>query len=98
MSEEATRTPVPQGEEKPTRQVLQGRLISGMPLPVAAQKRISQHFETLLGSHVRLDYQLEPSLIAGIRVELNGCAYDGSLLGQLTSVRKLLTRYDEEEL
>ena len=80
------------------RVILRGRIISGMSLPVAAQKRIAQYFETLLGNHVRLSYHIDHTLIAGIRVEINGCAYDGSLLGQLANVRKMLTRHDEEEL
>ena len=78
--------------------ILHGRIISGMPLSVAAKKRIVQQFETLLGRHVRLASRVDRKLIAGIRVELDGRVYDGSLLGQLTSVRKMLKRHDEEEL
>ena len=85
-------------EERITRTLLRGRIISGMPLSVAAQKRIVQYFEALLGCHVRLSYRVDRALIAGVRVELDGRAYDGTLLGQLTNVRKMLTRHDEEEL
>ena len=98
MSEMVTVDTSPVEAEKQQGKPLQGRIISGMPLPVAVQKRIVQHFETLFGCHVRLDYHLDRTLIAGVRVELNGCAYDGSLLGQLSNVRKMLTRHDEEEL
>jgi len=98
VSEEAVKTPlpVPQPEEEPV--LLRGRIFSGMPLSVAAQKRIVQHFEKLLDCHVRLSCRIDKALLAGVRVELDGRAYDGSLLGQLTSVRKMLTRHDEEEL
>ena len=85
-------------QQTTTRTVLRGQIISGMPLSVATQKRIVQYFEDLLGSHVRLNYRLDKALIAGLRVEVEGRAYDGSLLGQLTNVRKVLTRHDEEEL
>lgn len=85
-------------EQHRGRVILRGRIISGMSLPVAAQKRIAQYFEALLGNHVRLSYHIDRTLIAGIRVEIDGCAYDGSLLGQLANVRKMLTRHDEEEL
>ena len=90
--------PSDEEEEQPGRKLLRGRIISGMPLSVAAQKRMVQSFEALLGCHVRMSYRVDKTLIAGVRVELNGCAYDGTLLGQLTNVRKLLTRHDEEEL
>ena len=78
--------------------VLHGHVTSGMPLPVAARKRITQCFETMLGCHVLLTCCIDKSLIAGIRVEINGCEYDGSLLGQLKNVRKMLMRHDEEGL
>lgn len=78
--------------------VLQGRVSSGMPLPVAARKRISQRFENMLGCHVQLTCRIDKSLIAGIRVEIDGRLFDGSLLGQLTDVRKMLLRHDEEDV
>lgn len=99
MSEENNTMDLPPEEEQPTgRTLLRGRIISGQPLPVAAQKRIVQRFEALLGCHVRLSYRVDKALIAGIRVEVDGRAYDGSLSGQLTQARKLLMRHDEEEL
>jgi F0F1-type ATP synthase delta subunit len=77
--------------------LLRGRIISGMPLSVAARKRITHSFETMLGCHVRLYSRIDRKLIAGIRVELNGRAYDGTLEGQLANVRKMLMRHDDEE-
>ena len=98
MSEEIAKTTLPPQAEQEEPVLLRGRIISGMPLSVAAQKRMVQHFETLLGCRVRLSCRIDKALIAGVRVEINGCAYDGSLMGQLNSVRKMLTRHDEEEL
>ena len=99
MSEELSVMATPNDEEQHAgRTILRGRIISGLPLPVAAQKRIVQSFEALLGNHVRLSYRIDRTLIAGVRVEINGCAYDGTLQGQLASVRKMLTSHDEEEL
>ena len=98
MSEE-TREKVPPVEETPEAlPLLRGRILSGMPLSVAAQKRIVQRFEEALGCRVRLSMRVDRALIAGVRVELDGRAYDGSLQGQLTNVRKMLTRHNEEEL
>ena len=98
MSEEANVTIVAAAEEQPDFRPVRGRIVAGMPLSVAAQKRIVQRFETLLGRHVRLSLCVDKTLIAGVRVELNGCSYDGSLQGQLSSIRKVLTRRDEEDL
>ena len=98
MSEESAKTLPPETEEPEGHAALHGRILSGMPLSVAAQKRIVQQFEKRLGRHVRLILRIDKSLIAGVRVELDGRAYDGSLSGQLNGVQKMLTRHDEEEL
>ena len=95
MSEQAPSTIRQEAEQPAEVTLLRGRIGSGMPLSVAAKKRITQRFETLLGCHVRLSSRVDRSLIAGVSVEINGCAYDGSLLGQLTNVRKMRTRHDE---
>ncbi len=98
MSEETVNIPKKEDDEQTEIPLLRGRLISGMPLSVAARKRIVQRFESLLGCHVKLSTRIDKNLIAGVRVEINGCSYDGSLHGQLADVRKMLTRHDEEEL
>ncbi|NLI20372.1 MAG: F0F1 ATP synthase subunit delta [Clostridiales bacterium] len=98
MSEQDAGRILPSPNEERDKTLLRGRVVSGMPLSQAARKRIVQHFEALLGCHVTLSSHVDQTLIAGVRVEINGRAYDGSLRGQLTNVRKMLTRYDEEEL
>jgi len=98
VSEESAKTTLPNPEETTEIPLLRGRIVSGMPLSIAARKRIVQRFEAMLGCHVRLSCRIDKKLIAGIRVELDGRAYDGSLKGQLSDVRKMLTRHDEEEL
>lgn len=98
MSEEATGTPLadektPDGNDIP---LLRGRILSGMPLSIAACKRITQNFEAMLDCHVNMTASIDKKLIAGIRVEINGRVYDGSLMGQLTNMRKMLTQHDKE--
>lgn len=75
---------------------LRGRIITGMPLSVAAQKRISKQFEQRMGRKVRLSCRLDKQQIAGIRVELDGYSYDGTIKGQLADIFKLLISPDEE--
>ena len=71
MSEEANVTVMTAAEDQPDFRPIHGRIVTGMPLSVAAQKRIVQRFETLLGRHVRLSLYVDKTLIAGVRVELN---------------------------
>jgi len=75
---------------------LRGCIVTGMPLSVAAQNLVAKKFEALLGAPVQLSCRLDPKQLAGIRVELNGYSYDGTLRGQLASLHKTLTHPDEE--
>ena len=93
-----TTVPAPEEEEQEDGRFLYGRITSGMPLSVEARKRITQRFEEILKTHVKMSCRIDKSLIAGIRVEIDGCSYDGSVLGQLKNLDKMLTRHDEEEL
>ena len=43
-----------------------------------------------LGKHVLLEGTVSPSLIGGIRVEIDGRVWDGSLRGRLEELRGLL--------
>lgn len=85
--------PAPSAPEE----AIRGRIVAGMPLSVAAQKRIAARFQEIVGKKVRLSYRLDKKQLAGIRVELNGYSYDGTLRGQLYDLQKMLTRPDEEE-
>ena len=76
--------------------ILRGRIVTGMPLSNEEQRRITKRFEELLGKPVILSCRVDRKQLAGIRVELNGYSYDGTLRGQLTTLHKMLTRPDEE--
>ena len=81
---------------QPAGEALRGRIVTGMPLSEAAQERVAKHFEEMLGKPVKLSCVLDESQIMGIRVELNGYCYDGTLQGQLNDLKKLLTAPEEE--
>ena len=85
--------PAPADEET----VLRGRIVTGMQLSVAAQKRIAHRFEEVLGCRVHLSCRLDRKQLAGVRVEINGICYDGTLRGQLLDIQKMLTRRGEED-
>ena len=80
-------------EEKPT---LRGRIVSAMPLSAQEQRQITERFETLLDAHVVLTTRVDKKQLAGVRVEIAGRSYDGTLRGQLADLRKLLSRHEEE--
>lgn len=78
--------------------ILKGRIVTGMPLSMAAKKRITQRFEELTHATVHFTCKQDKTMIAGVRVELNGHCYDETLRGQLLDAQKLLKSRDEEGL
>lgn len=86
----------PEDGQEACAEVLHGRIVAGMPLSQEQQQRITKRFEELLGKCVTLSCHVDKTQLAGVRVELNGYSYDGTLRGQLTVLHKMLTRPDEE--
>ena len=81
-------------ETEPLKPV-QGRIISGMKLSVAAQKRIAARFEQKLGVPVKLTCRVDQRELCGVRVELGGYSYSGTARDQLKEMHKFLLSTDE---
>jgi F-type H+-transporting ATPase subunit delta len=63
---------------------------SAMAMSETEQKRLLQKLEVWLKSKVRMDLQVDPSLIGGLVVETRDHVLDESLKGQLKRLRKQL--------
>lgn len=66
--------------------MLQGTLFTAKPLDAQRIKQVEDRFSALLGAPVSLAVEQSEALLGGIRVEINGKAYDGSLRAQLNAV------------
>jgi len=62
---------------------------SVVPLDDTQRSRLASKLEDALGKSVRLEFSIDPGLIAGIRIERGSVAYDLSVAGNL---RKLYRR------
>ncbi|MEG0491604.1 MAG: F0F1 ATP synthase subunit delta [Clostridia bacterium] len=74
---------------------LHGRIISGMQLSIAAQKRIAARFEEKLGVPVKLICRVDKKELGGVRVELDGYSYNGTARGQLREIYRYLLKTEE---
>ena len=72
-----------------------GKLLSAKPLSQDQLRAIESRFTALLGGPVRLTEETDPSLLGGVRVEIDGRVYDGSLRLQLQEVLKALQTEEE---
>jgi len=64
-----------------------GILVSAEPMTEADVKSLSDSFSRKLGRKVAFRVSTDPSLLAGVRVTINGVTYDGTLRSQLEQLR-----------
>ncbi len=63
---------------------------SAVPLSAAQKDALKDKLEKISGKTVILTDKLQPSLIGGVRVELDGKQLDGSLKGRLSGISRKL--------
>lgn len=64
-----------------------GKLVSAEPMSDADVASLAKAFSQKLGKHVAFRVSVDPSLLAGMRVTVNGVTYDGTLRSQLFQLR-----------
>jgi F-type H+-transporting ATPase subunit delta len=69
-----------------------GRLDVAEPVGDADVAGLAQAFSRKLGKKVAFRVNVDPSLLAGMKVTVNGVTYDGTLRAQLQRMRDQLTR------
>ncbi len=70
--------------------MLKGTVKTAFALKPEEKSAIERRFFEILGDAVVLTEEVDPSLLAGVCVELDGRVYDGSLRARLTQVERLL--------
>ncbi len=75
--------------------MLRGLLLTALPLTQVQHAAIESRFSTMMGETVSLEIREDKNLLGGVKVELNGRVYDGSLRGQLQNVLSALQRKEE---
>lgn len=69
---------------------VKGRVTSAVPLSEEQLSALSARMGETLGKRVLLEGSVSPSLIGGVRVEIEGRVWDGSLRGRLEELGGLL--------
>ncbi len=65
---------------------------SVLPLDDAQKKALTKKLEAHLRRSVRLSFKIDPTLLGGVRVELDGCVLDGSLRHRLNDIKDVMLR------
>ncbi len=70
-------------------------VFTAMPLTADQSARLAAALEKALKAKVRLVQQVEPGLVAGARIEVDGHLLDGTVVGKLESLKqKLLAAHE----
>lgn len=67
-----------------------GLVETARPLDDARRARLEQALSAATGKQVSLEARVEPGLLGGVRVTLDGIRYDGSARGRLEQARRQL--------
>ena len=71
--------------------VLEAKVASASPLSDASQQALEGQLSRLTGKKVRAIYSVDPELLGGVTARIGSTVYDGSVRGQLESLRRKLT-------
>ena len=72
--------------------VLRARITSAVELDAAQQQAIGASLEKQTGKKVALNVNVDPQLIGGVKAEIGGRLFDGSVRTQLQRIEESLTK------
>lgn len=71
---------------------VRARIRSAAALPAEGEREVREVFEKKTGKKVLAEVSVEPGLIGGVAVEIEGRVYDGTLRTQLEAMKAALSR------
>jgi F-type H+-transporting ATPase subunit delta len=75
--------------------VLRARVVTAQPLSSEERSRLTERLGRSLGMRVKLEESVDPAVLAGVRIEIEGRILDGTLRARLTRLRETLGRSGE---
>jgi F-type H+-transporting ATPase subunit delta len=73
------------------RGIVRGEVHSARELDESTRMRLRQAMQAKIGKVVTLRYRLDPSLIAGLKVQVGATVYDGSIRARLDEILRRVT-------
>lgn len=70
--------------------ITEANVISAVELDSDRREKLKQRLEKMSGKEVILHVRTDPQVLGGIRVEMEGKLYDGTVRGRLSDLRKKL--------
>ena len=68
-----------------------GVIFDGFPRTIAQAEALKKKLETMSGKTVVMELKTDPSVLAGVRVELDGKLFDGTVKGRLAELSRRIS-------
>ncbi|MDX2347985.1 MAG: ATP synthase F1 subunit delta, partial [Nitrospirota bacterium] len=68
------------------------RVCSAKPLDSTEQAQVKRELTQTLGKEVDVVFEVEPNLLAGLKIYIGSQVFDNTVLGRLTSMQDQLTK------
>jgi F-type H+-transporting ATPase subunit delta len=75
--------------------VLRARVVTAQPLSNEERSQLTERLERALDLQVKLEEIVDPAVLAGVRIEIEGRILDGTLRARLTRLHETLGRLGE---
>ena len=72
--------------------IQQVRVSSAKPLDVTEQEQVKRDLTQTLGQKVDVRFEVEPFLIAGLKIYIGSLVFDNTVKGRLASIQHQLTK------
>ena len=72
--------------------IQQIRVSSAKPIDASEKEQVKRELSTTLGRSVDVVFEVEPKLIAGLKIYIGSQVFDNTVLGRLTSMQDQLTK------
>jgi F0F1-type ATP synthase delta subunit len=73
--------------------MIEGELITSMPIDAETEEYIAQKFTGMLGEPVRFTKRIDESILGGFVAVINGKVYDGSVKSSMKTLKDFITDY-----
>lgn len=74
------------------RRVARAVATSAVPLTDDEKRRLAEKLTALHGARVEIEYQVDPSLLGGLSVELDGTILDGTLKRRMKTIKEVMSQ------
>ncbi len=72
--------------------ILEATVVTAVPMPDALREKLVQKLHDVTGKQIDLTMRIDPTILGGIRLEMDGEQLDGTIRNRLDNIRAMLRK------